>query len=316
MDFMAKTIGLQTVGLEAGTQKTIDISVHDEFGRLRLAVVNAGGALRSYNASIKITERLSADDAKRITEEELHHPEAGKWKTLPTRKQIGGFIDLLRKEGVGLLFVDDVKDAFVQFFTRDIGFVVGNTFYVGRRTDAYREIELIGLMPLLPSMQKVVFLGGLGRIEGGDVMPNGSTVYVGLGGRTDRDGLDAFRRFAERDEFEIVPVPLKDWVLHLDCRFNILSSKLAVAYPKDIEPQAMKLLDSRFEIIPVNSDELKTLAPNFLVIGEKTVVGDVRNTRLNDILRLRGFRVLELPYDEVTKIWGAYRCSVLPLIRG
>lgn len=318
---MENTIGNRVVGrLNHGNcgvmemQKPIAVNVRTEFDKLRLAVVNAGGALRGYNTSIRIVERFSLDDAKRLAEEELHHPEAGRWETLPARKQMRGFIKLLRKEGVDLLFAQDVKDAFVQFFTRDVGFVVGDTFYVARRTDAYRKIEASGLSQIQHSMQKVKWLDS-GMIEGGDVMLNGSTVYVGLSGRTDMDGFKAFRKVADRDGFKAVPIQLNDWVLHLDCRFNILSSNLAVAYPKDISVQAMKLLESSFEIIPVTSDELKTLAPNFLVIDEKTVVGDIRNTRLNDVLRSRGFRVLELPYDEVTKIWGAFRCSVLPLRR-
>jgi|GEM_PF-2343686 N-dimethylarginine dimethylaminohydrolase len=304
--------------MEVGQKsQALKINVNTEFGKLKLAVVHQGRNLVDYQDAIKTIFRLNPRDAQRAAKEEDHHPESGKWKASRARMQISGLVGLLQERGIKLLFSTDVENQFCQFFTRDVGFVVGNTLYVAKRTDEYRRREIEGLTDILSSIQNVMYLNS-GRIEGGSVLVNKKTVYVGLDDRTDRKGFDAFKKLAEREEnggFSVVPISLQPGVLHLDCRFNIIGECLAVAYPPHIETRSLKALESRFEIIPLTREENDRLAANFLVLDRNIIISEVGNGRLNNIFRVRDFEVLELPYDEPIKIWGSLRCSVLPLYR-
>jgi N-dimethylarginine dimethylaminohydrolase len=54
---------------------------------------------------------------------------------------------------------------------------------------------------------------------------------------------------------------------------------------------------------------------NVFSISEDVIVSERNFTRLNQWLRLNGFIVEEVPYAEISKQGGLFRCSTLPLIR-
>jgi N-dimethylarginine dimethylaminohydrolase len=68
-------------------------------------------------------------------------------------------------------------------------------------------------------------------------------------------------------------------------------------------------------IIEVRQDEFYNMFPNIFSIDPKTIISNTSFTRLNNLLREKGFTVEEVTYNEVSKMGGLFRCSTLPLIR-
>jgi len=290
----------------------LETNIQNEFGRLKSAIVNRGSSVNDQTRRI-FSETITMDvlGEKKVLNDE--QKEFIKQDNLRIIKQVGTFIDLLRDNGVNLIFAEDVKDAFGQFFTRDVGFVVGRAFCIASRKSEIRQTELSGLIKILPHIQKA-FIINKGVIEGGDVLINGSDVYVGLSKKTNEKGLQSFKIIAEGEGFEVILILLKKSVLHLDCAFNMLSDKLAIVHPWAIEKGLMQL-ESDFELISVTSHEAVRLATNLLVLDKGVIVSDNQNIRVNSLLRDRGFKVHELPYDAVIRSGGSFRCTVLPLLR-
>ena len=55
---------------------------------------------------------------------------------------------------------------------------------------------------------------GAGRLDGGDVLKVGSSVYVGLGTRTNREGIRQLSELVEPRGYQVITVPISK-VLHL-----------------------------------------------------------------------------------------------------
>ena len=54
---------------------------------------------------------------------------------------------------------------------------------------------------------------------------------------------------------------------------------------------------------------------NVFSISEKVIISEKGFTRLNELLRSKGFIIEEVPYAEIAKMEGLLRCSAMPLIR-
>ena len=82
-----------------------------------------------------------------------------------------------------------------------------------------------------------------------------------------------------------------------------------------ILPEGIKTLDKYFDIEDITQDGLKTLVSNYLMISPNEAIIDRRNKRLGNLLNKYGITPYELDFSEVTKLWGAFRCTTLPLYR-
>lgn len=289
----------------------LPLGVQSEYGRLRAVVVNAGAALVP-NSEIGT---YHARYGSRIEEEVQYHPEAAPWDPDRVRAQHAGFIAELEGRGCDIHFTRDVPGGIYALFTRDVGFVIGDTFFCARLGDGVRRIEQEGLADLTPRFPRVARLAS-GIVEGGDVMVHGHKVFVGVTSySTDREGFEGLRAQLEPRGYECIPIRLRENVLHLDCRLSILSPEHALLHSDDVHPDDAQRLEREFRIIPVRDEELETLALNVLSIAPGQVIMDARNRRVAAALEAEGFETIPLEFDEVSKLWGAFRCATLPLYR-
>ncbi len=70
----------------------------------------------------------------------------------------------------------------------------------------------------------------------------------------------------------VVPIPLKEDFLHLDCVFNMISETEALYCKNGLRQKEIDLLAERFEMIEVPEEEQFTLGPNILSIGTQTII--------------------------------------------
>ncbi|MGM0900853.1 MAG: dimethylarginine dimethylaminohydrolase family protein [Bacillota bacterium] len=223
------------------------------------------------------------------------------------------FVQTLRSHGIEVILLPYHKKYPEQVFTRDIGFTLGETVFVADMASDVRQGEENVLRQWLED-EGFSYYNIIGdHIEGGDVIIDGKTIYVGLSNRTNQLAADHLQRLLS--SFEVKAIPFKERYLHLDCVFNVVSPEVALIYPEALTEEDMKLFGSRYELIEVSKEEQFTLGTNVLSIGNKRVLSLPVNKEVNKQLRERGFEVIEVDITEIIKSGGSFRCCTLPILR-
>jgi len=226
------------------------------------------------------------------------------------------FVDVLLQRDVQVIWADRREDCTNQLNTRDVAFVVGNTFVVSPMRKKERMNEHYALETLIASFSQEdrVLRPKAGFIEGGDIILGNNTIFVGISQRTNAEGLnwlvDTFS-----NEFKVMPIYLEKEFLHLDCVFNLLSDNDALLLEKGIKKESLQEIQNRFNVIFASEAEQGNLPTNVFSIDSNTVVADKRNIKTNLLLKENQKEVIELDFSEISKIGGSFRCSTCPLRR-
>jgi N-dimethylarginine dimethylaminohydrolase len=229
------------------------------------------------------------------------------------KKQHKSLVETLQKNGVEVMLLTPFEKFPEQVFTRDIGFTLGNQVFVAHMAHDVRKGEERPFIDLLES-EKITYTNLIGDIiEGGDVIIDRNTIYIGVSKRTNENAIQHLQSLLP--SFEVIAVPFEDKYLHLDCVFNILSPNDALIYPGEFDEEKGKLLASRYNLIKVSKKEQATLGTNVLSIGGKRVISLPINKQVNKALRDRGYHVIEVDITEIIKSGGAFRCCTLPILR-
>ena len=223
------------------------------------------------------------------------------------------FIQALIEQGVQTDLIEPSQNYPEQVFTRDIGFTIGDTVFISEMASEIRQGEEQELQKWMEAHDvNVKELAGH-RIEGGDVIIDRDTVFVGVSSRTSKKAIRDLQ--LELPDFEVIPVSFNEKYLHLDCVFNILSPTEALIFPDALDIETVKMLAERYTLIRVNEKEQFALGTNVLSIGGRKVFSQPQNRQVNKQLTSRGFHVIEVDYSEIIKSGGAFRCCTMPLIR-
>ncbi|PWA13244.1 hypothetical protein DCC39_02015 [Pueribacillus theae] len=224
------------------------------------------------------------------------------------------FTDALESYGIEVVLLPADKKFPEQVFTRDIGFTLGNTVFLGNMRREIRQGEEKILEEQLAkhhipfqSLQK-------GSIEGGDVIIDRNKLWIGVSTRTSKEAIDELQK--QLPHLEVTAVPFLDDYLHLDCVFNIVSPDEAVIFPKALDKKMVDALAAHYDLIEVTEEEQFTLGTNLLSIGNRTLFSLPMNKNINKKLKERGFNVIEVDISEIIKSGGSFRCVTLPLVRG
>ena len=166
-------------------------------------------------------------------------------------------------------------------------------------------------------------IGGLGRLEGGDVAwIDERTVAVGRGYRTNDEGIRQFRALLGDAIDDLVVVPLPHWrgpgdVFHLMSIFSPLDRDLALVYSPLIPvPFREALLERGFGLVEVPDEEFETMAANALAVAPRRCLLVEGNPRTRARLEEAGVQVTEYRGREISlKGGGGPTCLTRPLER-
>lgn len=228
-------------------------------------------------------------------------------------KQHEAFREKLESYGVDVIRLPTSEQFPEQVFTRDIGFTLGDDVFVAEMANEIREGEEQALEEWLSSSDILFQNLRANKIEGGDVIIDRNTVFVGISSRT---GSDAVKELAQKlPEFEVIAVPFDEKYLHLDCVFNILSPEIGLFFPKALNADTIAMLAKRYALIEVSEEEQFTMGTNVLSIGEKRIFSLPQNVGVNAQMRQHGFEVIEVDFSEIIKSGGSFRCCSMPVQR-
>jgi N-dimethylarginine dimethylaminohydrolase len=249
-------------------------------------------------------------------------------------KEMEAFNQVFQKYDVQV-FRPKMIENYNQIFTRDIGFVIEDTFIKANiLPDRERELDAIQYVIDQINPAKVVRPPEEVHIEGGDVMLWNEYIFIGtykgsdykdyITARTNMQGVNYIKELFPNKivkEFDLVKSKLeaRDNALHLDCCFQPVGKNKGIIYKSGFREEAdyvyLVKLFGKENLFHITRDEMYNMNSNVFSIDENVVVSEQNFTRLNTWLRANGFTVEEIPYAEIAKQEGLLRCSTLPLIR-
>lgn len=248
--------------------------------------------------------------------------------------EMSGFADVFLKHGVTVYRPEVIRDC-NQIFARDIAFVIDNKL-VKANILPDREEEFEAILHVLDYIkpENIYYPPDEVHIEGGDVMPWYDHVFVGtytgedypeyITARTNQAGVDYIRQMFPHKKvksFELKKciVNPRENALHLDCCFQPIGHGKGIIHKEGflIEREYRWLVDffGAENLFHITRDEMYDMNSNLFSISPDVIVSEQNFSRLNAWLRSQGFTVEEIPYAEVGKQGGLFRCSTLPLVR-
>lgn len=287
----------------------LNLNIKSETGKLKSVIVGI-----AYDRGEHVYE-----NNPKITE----HKNKG---TLPTEgmliNQVNALVHALKANDIEVFRPANLP-AQDQIFARDISFVIDDVFVKSSMKKRNRAAEQEGIQYICNRVNKQKFLvpPETAFIEGGDVIVHGDYIFLGMGERTNFSGYE----FIEENfpNKTVIPFLLntssypREHILHLDCAFQPVGENMAIVYDEGFKrfPDAIYDIFGAKNIIKVTQDEMYEMFPNVFSIAPDKIISDTRFVRLNRVLRKKGIDIIEVPYGEVSKFGGLFRCSTCPLER-
>ncbi len=164
---------------------------------------------------------------------------------------------------------------------------------------------------------------GEGRLEGGDIVWfDKRTLAVGLGYRTNQEGVRQLKKFLPDELDECLEVPLPHWegsdgVMHLMSLISPVRRDLAVVYSR-LLPVLFRewLLKREIRLIEVPDSEFETMGCNVLALASGQCIMIEGNPLTRRMLEDAGVEVHEYRGEEISrKGAGGPTCLTRPLFR-
>ncbi|GAE95394.1 NG,NG-dimethylarginine dimethylaminohydrolase [Gracilibacillus boraciitolerans JCM 21714] len=228
-------------------------------------------------------------------------------------KQHQELVDVLEKHGVEIIELYTDPKLNEQVFTRDIGFVIDDILYTAEMGRNIRKPEIDVLQQILDEHAITYHPLTTQSIEGGDVMVTEDIVWIGNSSRTTSHAIQELQTHIGNRE--IVELPIRQDILHLDCALNMVSKEVGLIYSPAFHEEDVKKLHDKYDLIEVNEDEQFTLGTNVFSIGDQKVISLPDNKQVNQALIKKGFDVIEVDFSEIIKSGGSFRCCTLPIER-
>lgn len=150
-------------------------------------------------------------------------------------------------------------------------------------------------------------------LDGGDFMPNGDEIYLGIGHGSNQLGA-VFLRSILGERYRIIPLKLSSDALHLDCCLSLLRPGLALICREWlVSPIPDKIKDWNF--IDVTPKEAASLGCNGLPLNPETTMIGAQHKRIIKEVRAAGHEVIEVPFAVPSFMGGALRCASQPIVR-
>ncbi len=237
-----------------------------------------------------------------------------------------GFSALLESLGVDTHYLPrDDSVGLDSIYVRDASVVCDRGVVLCRMGKDARETEPESQREFLQELGWPIAgaIRGEGRLEGGDVVWLGpKKLAVGLGYRTNAEGIRQFSEILGDTIDELLTVPLPHWrgpddVFHLMSILSPLDHDLALVYAP-LLPAVFRaeLLASGLELVDVPDGEFETMACNVLAVAPRQCVALAGNPETRRRLEAAGVVVHEYGGDDISvKGAGGPTCLTRPLTR-
>jgi dimethylargininase len=218
-------------------------------------------------------------------------------------RQWEGYVEALRQAGwepIELPRADDCPDG---VFVEDVVVAYDGVAVVTRPGAAERRAELAGLEDVLAGLGlDVARIEAPATLDGGDVLNVGTTVYVGLTGRTNAGGVERLRAILEPRGADVVAVPVGR-VLHLKSAVTALPDGSIVGWPPFIDEPSL---------LPRLVEVPEEAGSHVVLLGGAKLLVAADCPRSAELFASLGYEPIVVDIGEFEKLEGCVTClSVL-----
>jgi dimethylargininase len=211
----------------------------------------------------------------------------------------------LSRLGCWVLSLPAEPDLPDSVFVEDTAVVVDEVAVITRPGAESRRRETAPIAAVLAKYRPVVTIDAPGTLDGGDVLRVGQRFYVGLTGRTNREGIAQLAALLAPHGYTVDTAPVSG-CLHLKSAVTQVAPNTVLVNPAWVDPRTFSDFD-RIEI-----DPSEPFAANALVIGDAVVYpAAFRHTASR--LDRAGIRIVAVDVSELAKAEGAVTCCSLIL---
>jgi dimethylargininase len=214
-------------------------------------------------------------------------------------RQWEAYVAALRAEGWECLEVEPADDCPDAVFVEDTVVVYGDLAVITRPGADERKPETAGTeRALLGLGYRVAHIAAPGTLDGGDVLKHSGTVWVGVGGRTDQEGVDQLAAHLAPLGATVVRVPVTK-VLHLKSAVTALPDGTVVGYPPLVDDAS---------VFPAFLPVPEEPGSHVVLLDGETVLISTSAPRTKALFEERGLRVVAVDMSEFEKLEGCVTC--------
>jgi dimethylargininase len=215
---------------------------------------------------------------------------AGQWQQ---------YVDALRAEGWETIEVPAADDCPDAVFVEDTVVMYGDLAVISRPGADERKPETGGTEETLRGLgYRIAHVEAPGTLDGGDVLKHGDTIWVGLGGRTNQDGLDQLAAALAPLGARTVGVPVS-LVLHLKSAVTALPDGTVVGFEPVVDDPGVW---DEFLAVPEEPGS------HVVVLDDATVLMSTSAPETRALFEARGLRVVAVDISEFEKLEGCVTC--------
>ena len=191
---------------------------------------------------------------------------------------------------------DDCPDS---VFIEDAVVVFGRFAVITRPGAASRRPEIDVMPEVFANLNfDIALIEAPGTLDGGDVLKVGTDVYVGLGGRTNADGVRQLRQLLAPRGRSVIAVPVTK-VLHLKSAVTALPDGTVIGFEPLVDDTR---IFPRFRAMPEES------GAHVVVLDQDRVLMAADCPRSVDLVESLGYEVVTADIGEFQKLEGCVTC--------
>ena len=188
-------------------------------------------------------------------------------------------------------------------FVEDTAVVLDELAVIARPGAESRRGETAAVAEALGTLRPLARVVAPGTLDGGDVLRVGRRLYVGVGARTNGEGVAQLRAFAAPFGYDVRAVTTRG-CLHLKSAVTAVADDLLLVNPDWVDPAAFDGLRT------LAVDPTEPFAANALLVNGRVLHGaHFPATRRH--LEAAGVRVVPVPAAELAKAEGGVTCGCL-----
>ena len=209
------------------------------------------------------------------------------------------YCDVLRRRGWHVVEAPPLDDCPDGVFIEDQVFVHGDLAVLCRSGAPERRSERPGVREAVEAHgYRALEIEQQGTLDGGDVLKHGTRVWVGVGGRTNKEGVRQLEAALAGHRVEVVPVPVSR-ALHLKSAVTALPDGSVIGYPPLVDDPSV--WDA---FVPVPEEA----GAHVVLLGGPSVLMSAAAPRTAHLLGDRGLDVTVVDISEFEKLEGCVTC--------
>jgi len=235
----------------------------------------------------------------RLADGELTHLDRVPVDIELARSQWEDYVAALEANGFPVVEIDASDEHPDSVFIEDAVVVFGDLAVLTSPGAESRRGETDAVRPALERLGlEVAAIELPGTLDGGDVLKVGTRVYVGLGSRTNAQGIEQLRAIVAPRGYNVVAVPVTR-ALHLKSAVTALPDGTVVGHRDLVD---LPSVFDRYLEVP----EHEGVA--VVVIGERDVLMSSAAPESTRIFEELGYRVVTVGISEFEKLEGCVTC--------